>query len=388
MKNALIAFDKFKDALTAHQACQAAAEALEQAQPTWNIASSPLADGGDGFCDTLTRLCDGEFNQCSVSGPLGQQTQACYGLVATSKISPPAADRLDLPPDLSKLAIIEFAQSSGIALVPTEQRSPWTTTSYGLGQTIAHAQAQGAEAILIGLGGSATNDLALGALQALGYRLLDHESKPLDIAASPEHWKKIQKIQAPEKPFPLPIRIACDVENPLLGINGATAIFGPQKGLLPSDFERLESEMNRLAVLLCEASQSEVQSMETPGSGAAGGAAFGLMLGLGGELVQGAELVFDWSDLHAKLAKADIVITGEGRFDASSLQGKGPGSLATLCLSQEKELLILAGSLGDIPDKELSNRARAISPADMPLPQALAATEKNIRATLVSEFSQ
>ncbi len=388
MKNALIAFDKFKDALTAHQACQAAAEALAQAQPTWDIATSPLADGGDGFCDTLTRLCDGEFNQCFVSGPLRQQTCASYGIVETSKIAPPAIDRLDLPPGLSKLAIIEFAQSSGIALVPTEQRSPWTTTSYGLGQTIADAQANGAEAILIGLGGSATNDLALGALQALGYRLLDGESRPLDITATPERWRQVEKIQAPEKPIPLPIRIACDVENPLLGVNGATAIFGPQKGLLPSDFERLESEMKRLATLLCEATQNEIQSMETPGSGAAGGAAFGLMLGLEGKLVQGAELVFDWSDLHAKLAQADIVITGEGRFDASSLQGKGPGSLATLCLSQKKELLVLAGSLGDIPDQELNSRARAISPADMPLPQALATTEENIRATLLSEFSQ
>ncbi len=386
MKNALIAFDKFKDALTAHQACKAAAEALTLAQPSWKIETSPLADGGDGFCDTLTRLCHGEFQDCLVSGPLGQETTARYGLVNTAKISPAAAKRLCLPGQTSTLAIVEFAQSSGIALVPQDLRSPWTTSSYGLGQTIAHAQTNGADAILVGLGGSATNDLALGALQAIGYRFLDANDEPIETTVAPSKWDEIKSIQAPDAACRLPIRIACDVENPLLGDLGATAVFGPQKGLLPTDFEKLEAEMQRLATLLCQATDSELQSMNTPGSGAAGGAAFGLMLGLGGKLVQGAELVFDWSDLHAKLDAADIVITGEGRFDASSLQGKGPGSLATLCLAREKEVLILAGSLGELPSPELTSRARAISPESMPLAQALAETEKNIRASIAEEF--
>ncbi|MDQ8186064.1 glycerate kinase [Pelagicoccus sp. SDUM812002] len=387
MKNALIAFDKFKDALTAHQACHAAAEALAEIQPSWSIATSPLADGGDGFCDTLTRLCDGTFVKCEVDGPLGQATIASYGLVDVAKISGPAATRLDLPTDSQKLAIVEFAQSSGIALVPSERRSPWTTTSRGLGQTIAHAQAEGADAILVGLGGSATNDLALGALQALGYTLLGPENCLIEAVATPEMWDKIERIQAPDAMFELPLRIACDVENPLLGPNGATAIFGPQKGLKPEDFDSLDAKMERLATLLRDTTNSPPSSLEVAGSGAAGGAAFGLMIGLGGSLVQGAELVFDWSDLHSKLAAADMVITGEGRFDASSLQGKGPGSLATLCMSQGKELLVLAGSLGDLPDGKLASKARAISPADLPLPQALAETEKNIRATITAEFS-
>ncbi len=387
MKNALIAFDKFKDALSAHQACQAAASALAAVQPDWNIATSPLADGGDGFCDTLTRLCDGSFRECLVTGPLGEKTTARYGLVDTQKISRPAAARLGIAKGLKTLAIIEFAQSSGIALVPSERRSPWTTTSYGLGQTLAHAREHGAEAILIGLGGSATNDLALGALQASGYTFWDSENRIVETAVTPENWKTITRIQAPDARDPLPLRIACDVENPLLGENGATAIFGPQKGLKPEDFETLEAEMKRLATLLCEATATDLSSMTCPGSGAAGGAAFGLMIGLGGRLVQGAELVFDWSDLHSKLSTADIVITGEGRFDASSLQGKGPGSLATLCLAQNKELLILAGSLGTLPDPTLASKARAISPPGMPLAQALAETEQNIRATVTSEFS-
>ncbi|WP_191618925.1 glycerate kinase family protein [Pelagicoccus enzymogenes] len=388
MKNALIAFDKFKDALTAHQACQAAAEALAASQPSWNIDISPLADGGDGFCDTLTRISQGRFLECQVTGPLGSETTARYGLVQTAKISAAARDRLALPADVETLAIVEFAQSSGIALVTQEQRSPWTTTSYGLGQTIAHAQSRGADAILIGLGGSATNDLALGALQALGYQFFAGQSQRLETLATPQHWRRVTEIRSPKEKLQLPIRIACDVENPLLGKNGATAVFGPQKGLQPEDFEALEGEMKRLATLLCQASAAEASLMDVPGSGAAGGAAFGLMLGLGGKLVQGAELVFDWSNLRAKLERADLVITGEGRFDASSLQGKGPGSLASLCLGQNKELLVLAGSLGELGDPILSSKAKAISPPELPLPEALARTDRNIRATIEREFAR
>lgn len=386
MKTALIAFDKFKDALTAHEVCQAAAETLASLQPDWTINTSPLADGGDGFCDTLTRLCHGNFHSSPVTGPLGQPATATYGIVETTKITPAAKAQLQLPSSAKKLAILEFAQSSGIALVPQEKRSPWKTTSFGLGQSIAHAQSQGADSILIGLGGSATNDLALGALQALGYQLLRADGTPFAHTPTPETWKEIATIEPPPTSFPLPVRIACDVENPLLGDNGATAVFGPQKGLQPSDFQALESAISRLAKQLCQATGSEIQTMDTPGAGAAGGAAFGLMLGLAGTLVPGAELVFAWSDLHPKLAAADLVITGEGRFDASSLQGKGPGALAKATLSQGKELLVLAGSLGPLPEPDLAQHAHAISPPDLPLAQALAKTEANLRAAIQSQF--
>jgi len=388
MKTALIAFDKFKDALSAHEVCQAAARTLSEIQPDWTITTSPLADGGDGFCDTLTRICGGSFHSCLVTGPLGAKTKANYGIIETEKISAAARGQLDLPPDVEKLAILEFAQSSGIALVPQEKRSPWTTTSYGLGQTITHAEQQGAEAILVGLGGSATNDLALGALQSIGYRLFRPDNSELLALPTPENWHEIDRIEAPENAFPLTLRIACDVENPLLGPNGATAVFGPQKGLRPEDYDSLESELQRVATLLCQAANAKIQSMDTSGSGAAGGAAFGLSLGLGGQLVPGAELVFAWSNLHPKLAAADLVITGEGRFDTSSLQGKGPGSLAKQALDQGKRLIVLAGSLGELPDSEISRSAIAISPPNLPLCEALAATETNLCAAIRSQLSQ
>lgn len=387
MKTALIAFDKFKDALTAHEVCQTAAETLAEVQPRWNITTSPLADGGDGFCDTLTRLSQGSFQTTTVTGPLGTETDATYGLVKTSQITPAARTQLDLPTSCQTLAIIEFAQAAGIALVPQDQRSPWTTTSYGLGQSIAHARDHGADAILIGLGGSATNDLALGALQALDYQIKLANGKAAPHPSTPDSWENIEQIEAPASPFPIPVRIACDVENPLLGPNGATAIFGPQKGLQPADFDSLERSMQHIANLICQATHSSLHTMDTPGAGAAGGAAFGLMLGLGGKLVPGAELVFAWSNLDQKLAEADLVITGEGRFDASSLLGKGPGSLAKKTLAHDKELIVLAGCLGDLPDPDLAKRCHAISPADLDLPEALARTEQNLKAKIRSILS-
>lgn len=387
MKNVLIAFDKFKDALTAHLACQTVRDAIAEAQPDWRLDTSPLADGGDGFCDTLTRQCEGSFHELLVSGPQGHETTARYGLIETAKIAPAATRTLNLPEACSTLAIVEFAQSSGIALVPHEKRSPWIATSYGLGQTIAHAKQAGADSILIGLGGSATHDLALGALQALGYQFLDASRTPIEEPPIPEIWERIRKIEPPESPLELPVRIACDVENPLLGANGAAAVFGPQKGLLKQDYELIESETHRLAILLCHATAVGIQTLDTPGSGAAGGAAFGLMSGLDGLLVPGAELVFDWSDLHTKLEKADLVVTGEGRFDASSLQGKGPGSLARLVLEKQKQLLILAGSVGELPDAEIASATVAISPPELPLAEAISKTSENLRASILSKLS-
>ncbi len=386
--NTLIAFDKFKDALTASEACRVAAEALASVQPDWRIETAPLADGGDGFCQTLTELSDGEFQKTIVIGPTGEDVEAQYGIIDTAKLQPGARAMLNLPVGTSKLAIVELAQSSGIALVPQDRRSPWTTNTHGLGQTIAAARESGADAALVGLGGSATNDLALGALQALGFRFMDRHGNALAGLPTPERWPEIQKIQPPEREGDLPLRIACDVENPLLGPNGAAAIFGPQKGLMPEDLERLENETARMAELLCKAVNYGAQSLNTPGTGAAGGAAFGLMIGLGGRIVPGAELVFAWSDLEEKLARAELVITGEGRFDASSLQGKGPGALAAKARAAGKTLRVFAGSCGPLPDLSLAGLMQAISPEGMPLAQALAETSANLARCVRSSFAE
>lgn len=387
MTTALVAFDKFKDALTAVEACQAASLALAAAQPDWRLLTAPIADGGDGFCDTLTAVANGSFHSVNVTGPLGETTEARYGIVSVADLPGSAKSLLALPADSSRLAIIEMAQTSGIALVPSEQRTPWTATTSGLGECIRDAAANGADCILLGIGGSATHDLGLGALQALGYTFYTRHGALLEKPPVPNLWDDIGSIDPPETPFGLPVRIACDVENPLLGSNGAAAIFGPQKGLAAGDIEKMDSETARIAIILTHACDAPIQAMDIPGTGAAGGAGFGLMTGLEGKLIPGAALVFAWSDLQSKLDQADLVITGEGRFDASSLQGKGPGSLIQLAADNKKPSFVFAGSVGQLPELPPNARVAAISPADLPLPAAIAATEKNLSAAIAQTFA-
>lgn len=384
---ALVAFDKFKDALTAQTVCDIAAKALSQVQPNWKIVTAPLADGGDGFCETLTNLANGEAHTVNVSGPLGQETNATYGIVDAANISNAAKAMLRISGAPQALAIIELAQSSGIALVPNSQRSPWSTSTYGLGQVIQHAVKNGANAILVGLGGSSSNDLGLAALQSLGFTFTTHSGGLMNEPPVPNRWSQIASITKPEKSFPVPVYIACDVENPLVGPNGAAAIFGPQKGLHPEDFESLDSQSKAIANLLCEACNRSPNILDTKGTGAAGGTAFGLMVGLGGKIISGAELVFAWSNLDEELATADIVLTGEGRFDNSSLQGKGPGSLALRATAAGKSTHVFAGSIGDF-ETSLPHDIflTAISPNATSIDVAIANTEVNLRTAIQTTF--
>ncbi|MEM9157675.1 MAG: glycerate kinase [Verrucomicrobiota bacterium] len=381
---ALIAFDKFKDALTAQEACACASQALLEIDPSIEIETAPLADGGDGFCDTLTAVANGEFKTREVTGPLDVKTTATYGFVSVSSLQTSALELLDLPSNANKLAIVELAQTSGIALTPLENRSPWITNTTGLGELIAHLADQDTDAILIGLGGSSTHDLGLCALQAIGYRFYDSANQELKEAPIPRYWEKISRIEAPDVSGVPAIRIACDVDNPLTGPRGAAAIFGPQKGLQPDDFEKLDRLTSKLATLLSPDADSD-----TPGSGAAGGSAFGLSQGLNGKIVSGFQLVDAWTGLSEKLSRADVVITGEGRFDESSLGGKGPGSLAKEAIRLGKPAHVLAGSVSENIANALEfATCQAISPKGLPLPTALAQTEQNLSRAIQTLFEK
>lgn len=386
---ALIAFDKFKDALTAREACDIAAEALSSCQPSWDIEIAPLADGGDGFCDTLTGVSGGTFHRTRVTGPLGNEIEAEFGIISGNKIQKEATRSLDWNKSIDRVAIIEMAASSGIALTPIEKRSPWTTTSAGLGELIKAAEMVGAQGAVVGLGGSATHDLALGALWKLGYRFLDAEGEWLQTPPTPDTWSRIQRIQKGpiEIPYDFEIRLACDVENPLLGPEGAAAVFGPQKGLSSDRHHELETATQQMAALLCNAADSPEDLVDTPGAGAAGGAAFGLSSGLGAKIVSGYGLVKTWIGLGSKFERADIVLTGEGRFDRSSLQGKGPGALSLETLNSGKRLKVFAGSLGALGDSPVPiEEMHAISPAKLPLSEALAATRMNLARSIRAQF--
>lgn len=386
----LIAFDKFKDALSARDTCQIAAHALTKCQPDWEIETAPLADGGDGFCDTLTGYIGGEFHETVVTGPLLEKAAARFGVVNNNRLQSAARNLLSWNSDIDKIAIIELAECSGISLTPIRDRSPWAATTAGLGEMIRATIANGAQGAIVGLGGSATHDLALGALWKMGYTFFDKTGNELRKAPTPDTWAEINRITSPSSSLPadFEMRVACDVENPLLGESGAAAVFGPQKGLTPNRYEELESATQRMAQMLCDLCHEDYSSMSRPGAGAAGGAAFGLQVGLGARIVPGYELVKNWIGLDAKFNRADIILTGEGRFDASSLQGKGPGALALEAVANRKQIYVMAGSLGELARSPLSTQSLiAISPPDVPLEEALMATRANLQNAITATFS-
>ena len=367
----LLAFDKFKDALGAPEACAAAARALAASRPDWTVDSCPLADGGEGFGAILTAAVSGETLPATVTGPRGNPAAAGVGLVAYDSIPTPARGLLRLPEvgTGSRVAVIEMASASGLALLPPGERDLWHTTTTGTGELMRLAVEEGAAAIVLGIGGSATNDLGLGALAALGLEFLAADGRRISPPV-PARWPEVVRIGGKLTPVLPPIRIACDVTNPLLGPRGAAATYGPQKGLRPADLARLDHEAARLALLLCGYFSRPDELMEVPGSGAAGGISFGLMAAADAELLPGFDLVSAWLDLEARLERADVIITGEGRFDDSSLQGKGPGAVAARALKLGKTVHVFAGrATAAQPPAGLT--LHSITPAELPLEQAL-----------------
>lgn len=385
----LLAFDKFKDSLAAETACAAAAEALRAVHPDWSVDACPLADGGEGFARILTRAAGGVMTTLPVAGPRGEPVEAGFGLVPLQQIPPAARALLDLPAAATAMpgnvAVIEMAAASGLALLAPAARDPWHTTTLGTGELIRAAIERRAAAIVVGVGGSATNDLGLSALSALGYEFLDDAGARIDPLI-PAHWPRLTRITGgPGSALP-PIRIACDVTNPLLGPKGAAAIYGPQKGLLPADHRRMEHESARLGLLLCNHCGQPDTLMDLPGAGAAGGIAFGLMTAAGAKLLPGFDLVSAWLDLDARIERADLIITGEGRFDESSLSGKGPGAVATQALLRRKTVHVFAGQVtATQPPPNL--HLHAITPAGLPLAEALRTASTLLATAVRAQFS-
>lgn len=368
---ALVAFDKFKDSLVSERACEIAAEAINAALPGCETDLCPLTDGGEGFARILTRAAGGTISACEATGPLGATVAASFGIVPLGKIRRGAAARLGLPQTETggSLAIIEMASASGLALVPRGMRDPMRASSAGTGDLIRAAAAAGARAVLLGVGGSATHDLGLGALGALGVRFVGASGEAL-CGLVPADWGSIAGVDGRAWDEVPQILIACDVTNPLLGPNGALAVYGPQKGLRPEDAAWLEGQSARLAGMLCRHFGRPAAFESMPGAGAAGGIAFGLMAGAGATLLPGFDVVASWVDLEERLAAADLVLTGEGRFDESSMSGKGPGSIVQRALARGKQVHVFAGEVSlsrEIPGLH----THAISPREMELSVAL-----------------
>lgn len=367
----LAAFDKFKDSISASKACEEAAAAVASARPDWEVDMCPLADGGEGFADILTRAARGREFRSAVTGPRGGEVVAGFGIVPVARIPTGALaliGQAGVGPGRT-VAVLEMAAASGLALLAPRMRDPMFASSIGTGQLISAAARSGVHAILLGIGGSATHDLGLGALGALGVGFLAESGARIESPV-PADWPRILGIDGRVSELVPPIVIACDVENPLLGPTGALAVYGPQKGLKPADAMALEAQSARIASVVCRHFGRKESLAAERGAGAAGGIAFGLMAGAGARLLPGFDLVASWLDLDARLAAADVVVTGEGRFDDSSLSGKGPGAVARRALALGKPVHVFAGRVAlsrQIPGLS----THSVTPPGMELPEAL-----------------
>lgn len=369
----LVAFDKFKSSISAPAACDIAAQAIRSARAGWEPDTCPLTDGGEGFMEILTGAAGGARLPVEAAGPMGAVVAAAFGMVSVERI--PAGARALLGAAAAgpggSVAVLEMAAVSGLALLDAAARDLARATTRGTGQLILAAAGAGPRAILLGVGGSATHDLGLGALGAMGIAYSGDGGAPIRSIA-PADWPALRRIEGRLAGSIPPILIACDVDNPLLGPRGALAVYGPQKGLRPEQAPALEAQGARVAAMLCRHFGRPEALASAPGAGAAGGIAFGLMAAAGAALLPGFDLVSAWLDLDRRLAAADLVVTGEGRFDESSLSGKGPGSLVRRALALGKPVHVFAGQVA-IAGGPPGLSAHAVTPPGMALPEALAA---------------
>ena len=324
----IVAPDKFKGSLSALAATAAIRQGLLAVWPEATIIDAPIADGGEGFAETLSSALGGVWVETSVLDPLGRQVIARYAWV-----------------EAEQLAIVEMSAASGIWRLTAEELSPLSANTLGTGQLIAHAAARGAKKILVGLGGSATTDGGIGLASALGYEFLTSDGE--ELALRPDHLIALTRINS-DNALELPeIIAACDVQNPLLGPRGTAAVFSPQKGANPEAVRILEGGLSALAD--CVTTDLGCDFRNTPGAGAAGGLGFGLLTFCQAKICSGFDLVSSTLHLEKHIASADLIVTGEGRIDEQTLEGKGPAGVAALARRHGKPLLALAGSVAQYP---------------------------------------
>ena len=321
----VVAPNAFKGTLTAPEAAAAIAEGVREVWPDAEIVEVPVADGGDGTVEALVSAHDGEYRSAEVEGPLGDPVVARYGLI-----------------DSGATAVVELATASGLALIPPERRNPRLASTFGFGQLIAAAINSGATSIIAGIGGSATNDGGAGLAQALGFQLLDAEGHELPRGGAA--LARLARIAGGAPASTPRVMVASDVDNPLVGPRGASAVYGPQKGAGPETVRELDAALAHFAKVIKRDLGKDVAGI--PGAGAAGGTGAGLVAFLGAELTPGAPLIVEASGFDRHLSGADLVITGEGRVDEQTAYGKAPGEVARRAHAAGVPVLLLAGSKG------------------------------------------
>ena len=319
------AIDSFKGSLTSLEAGYGVETGFKRVDSAIEVNVRPLADGGEGTVDALTEGMHGDKVYVQVTGPLGDKVNCPYGIIAESQT-----------------AIIEMSGAAGITLIPRNQLDPMKATTYGVGEVIKDAINRGCRRFLIGIGGSATNDGGVGMLMALGYDFLDAQGQPIALGA--QGLKDLDHI---ETSHVLPalqecsFKIACDVTNPLCGPQGASAIYGPQKGATSAQVLEMDGWLAHYAK--CAQALDDTIDAAYPGTGAAGGLGFAFKSFLQGELVSGISMVLEETKLEDAIKEADLVITGEGRLDGQTAMGKAPIGVAQLAKKYDKPVIAFAG---------------------------------------------
>ena len=319
----VFAMDSFKGSVDSMAAGRAAAEGARRVFPDAELMVRPVADGGEGTVDALVSGLGGEIRRVEVAGPIGEKVECPYGVL----------------PD--GVAVIEMAGASGLPLVPPDRRDPRVTTTYGVGEVIKDAIARGCRRFLVGIGGSATNDGGAGMLQALGFSFLDANGAELPSGgAALARRARIDRGHVMAELADCEFGIACDVTNPLCGPNGASAVFGPQKGADPAAVRELDAALAHFAAVAGG-------DAAAPGAGAAGGLGFAFRTFLEGELRSGVDLVLEETRFVEAVRDADVVVTGEGRLDAQTAMGKAPAGVAKVAKASGAKLVVaLSGCIG------------------------------------------
>lgn len=362
----VIAPDSFKESLSAAGVARALARGLRQALPEAELIECPLGDGGEGTLDAVLAATDGEVREAQVTGPLGEAVTARWGWLAEQRT-----------------AFVEMASASGLELVPKARRDVGVATSRGTGELLQAALDAGAERLVLAIGGSATNDGGAGLLQALGARLLDAQGQALAPGgAALANLASIDLAALHPRLAEVAVVIAADVDNPLCGPQGASHIFGPQKGASPEQVQELDGALAHFATITAATLGRDVR--EQPGAGAAGGVGFAALAFLGATFGPGIEVVADLVGLEEALVGADLALTGEGRLDGQTLRGKTPAGVLRLAQRQGVPVVAVAGSLGEgynaLYEQGLA-AAFSLVPGPLSLDEALAQAEVLLERT-------
>lgn len=327
----LIAPDSFKGTLSANEVCGIIGQAFADTIKTAEITKLPAADGGEGLCACLKEIIGDETVKAEVCGVFGERMTAEYLMLN------------------DKTAVIETASCAGLPLAG-DNKNPEKATTFGVGELIIHAVNNGARKILLGLGGSATNDCGFGMASALGYKFTDENGNA--FIPTGEILHRVKHIIKPEKQINIPVTAACDVENPLYGENGAAYVFAPQKGADVDMVKRLDNGLRHASEIINN--NLNILVSEIKGSGAAGGMGAGAVAFLGAELKKGIDILLDAADFDAKAAESDLIITGEGRLDFQSVNGKVISGIAKRASRHGKPVIAICGSRGEGAEKIMS----------------------------------